>query len=162
MSLKLSTIIHLPSTLPLFSSTPTLTPLHRISSPHSPDPLDPLTATTHLRSALSQFLGLTGAAIPIDILKCGSDQPSSTPLSAPIHPAPSNDDLPSIASQAENQRKSEVWIRVPREDGDAVAAALGSSWVGRDGGRDVSWRVRGRGEWLGALVGEDRGKSLWD
>jgi hypothetical protein len=55
----------------------------------------------------------------------------------------------------------EVWIRVPREDGDAVAAALGSGWVGRDGGVDVSWRVWGRGEWLGALVGERRSKGVW-
>ena len=32
-------------------------------------PLDDITARTYLTSALSQFLGLTGTAIPIDILK---------------------------------------------------------------------------------------------
>src|SRR3954468_8045826 len=32
-------------------------------------PLDPITARTYLTSALSQYLGLTGTAIPIDILK---------------------------------------------------------------------------------------------
>ena len=32
-------------------------------------PLDAITARTHLTSALSQYLGLTGTAIPIDILK---------------------------------------------------------------------------------------------
>lgn len=33
------------------------------------DPIDYLTARNHLTSALEQFLGLTGAAIPIDFLK---------------------------------------------------------------------------------------------
>jgi ribonuclease P/MRP protein subunit POP8 len=32
-------------------------------------PLDAVTARTYLTSALSQYLGLTGAAVPIDILK---------------------------------------------------------------------------------------------
>src|SRR5437764_9878716 len=32
-------------------------------------PLDTITARTYLTSALSQYLGLTGTAIPIDILK---------------------------------------------------------------------------------------------
>jgi ribonuclease P/MRP protein subunit POP8 len=32
-------------------------------------PLDAITARTYLTSALSQYLGLTGTAIPIDILK---------------------------------------------------------------------------------------------
>lgn len=43
----------------------------------------------------------------------------------------------------------EFWIRVPREDGDQVVAAV-SGWVGREG---QVLRVRGRGEWLGGLVG---------
>jgi ribonuclease P/MRP protein subunit POP8 len=35
-------------------------------------PLDAITARTYLSSALSQYLGLTGTAIPIDILKVTS------------------------------------------------------------------------------------------
>ena len=45
-----------------------------------------------------------------------------------------------------------MWIRVPREDGSAVVAAL-SQWVGKDGG--ISWRVKGKGEWLGAVAAKD-------
>lgn len=46
--------------LVLLTSTP---------SSSSQPPLDLLTARTHLTSALSQYLGLTGTAIPIDFLK---------------------------------------------------------------------------------------------
>lgn len=39
-------------------------------SPHiNPQPLDILAARTYLTSALQQFLGVTGTAIPIDFLK---------------------------------------------------------------------------------------------
>ena len=82
-------------------------------------PVDILTARTYLTSALSQYLGLTGTAIPVDFLKVeGTD----------------------------------VWIRVPREDSAAVTGALGQ-WIANDGG--VSWRVKGKGEWLGAVVAGD-------
>lgn len=85
----------------------------------SSPPIDILTARTHLTSALSQLLGITGTAIPIDFLKIeGRD----------------------------------AWIRVPREDGSAVVGAL-SQWVGKDGG--TSWRVKGKGEWLGAVAAMD-------
>lgn len=50
---------------------PTWTYLHLAlhSSPPSSQPMDPSTARLHLTSALKQFLGLTGEAIPIDFLK---------------------------------------------------------------------------------------------
>ena len=35
----------------------------------NPSSIDVLTARTHLTTALSQFLGITGTAIPIDLLK---------------------------------------------------------------------------------------------
>ena len=79
------------------------------------DPQDPLTARTYLTSALTQFLGLTGTAIPIDLLKV---------------------------------TERDVWIRLPREDGGAVVAALGQ-WANASLG--VSLQVVGRSEWLGAL-----------
>ncbi|EFR00725.1 hypothetical protein MGYG_03730 [Nannizzia gypsea CBS 118893] len=91
--------------------------------------LDPLTAKTYLSAALSQYLGLSGTAIPIDILKIG-DRPGQT------------------------DGKS-VWIRVPYEDAAAVTAAM-SSWIGADSGSgsaNVAWRVISRRSHLGALVG---------
>lgn len=76
---------------------------------------DLLTARAHLTSALNQFLGVTGTAIPVDFLKIeGRD----------------------------------VWVRVPREDGAAVVGAI-SGWVGGEG---VAWRIREKGDWLGAVV----------
>ena len=51
-----------------------------------------------------------------------------------------------------------MWIRVPREDSAAVVGAL-SQWIGKDGG--VSWRVKGKGEWLGAAAAGD-GSQLFE
>lgn len=91
----------------------------------SPADVDILTARAYLTSALSQFLGLTGTAVPIDFLKIeGRD----------------------------------TWIRVPREDSAAVVGAL-SHWVGKDVA--VSWRVKAKGEWLGAVVSGD-GSHLFE
>ncbi|KAJ5146282.1 uncharacterized protein N7515_000846 [Penicillium bovifimosum] len=96
----------------------------------SPQPLDHLSARTYLSSALSQFLGLTGTAIPIDILKIEEGSPSIT-------------------------KHDVVWIRVPREDASAVVGAV-SSWIGGGnnsmGSTDVAWRVCAKGNFLGALV----------
>ncbi|KAJ5562841.1 hypothetical protein N7535_002714 [Penicillium sp. DV-2018c] len=97
----------------------------------SPTPLDELSARTYLTSALSQFLGLTGTAIPIDILNIEEGWPYVTPY-----------DL--------------VWIRVPREDASAVVGAVGS-WIGGAtnsvNSGEVTWRVCAKGNFLGALVG---------
>ncbi|KAJ6110068.1 hypothetical protein N7486_002303 [Penicillium sp. IBT 16267x] len=105
--------------------------LQLIPQPGSPaiQPLDDLSARTYLSAALSQFLGLTGTSIPIDILK--------------VEPA----------SSTAVQKYSIAWIRVPRDDGAAVVAAL-SSWVGGggNGSASVAWRVCAKGNYLGALV----------
>ncbi|EER27244.1 hypothetical protein CPC735_025800 [Coccidioides posadasii C735 delta SOWgp] len=92
------------------------------------EPLDLLTAKTYLTSALSQFLGLSGTAIPFDILKLQAES------------------LPT---------RNTLWIRVPHGDAAALIAAV-SSWVGGssgDGGSSVAWKIRAKGSWLGALVG---------
>lgn len=105
---------------PSSSTTPT---------PPPPPALDHLTARSYLTSALSQFLGITGTSIPIDILKLDTDSKTSN--------------TPSL------------WIRVPQGDLVAVTAAL-SSWIGGGGGAgsdSVAFRVCARGSWLGALVG---------
>lgn len=45
----------------------------------------------------------------------------------------------------------DAWVRVPREDGAAVASAVGG-WVGSGEHGAVRWRVLGWGDWLGAVV----------
>lgn len=89
--------------------------------------IDILTFYRHLTSALQQFLGQTGLAIPIDFLKV---------------------------------QGADCWIRVPREDGWAVAEAV-SGWTGSLGTGEVGWRVKGRGDWLGAVVA-GTGKELFE
>ena len=64
---------------------------------------------------------------------------------------------------------TDVWIRVPREDGTKILAAVGG-WVGREmeyydmdgdgaSGKEVevtlSWRVKSWGNWLAGVVGGD-------
>ncbi|OJD24555.1 hypothetical protein ACJ73_04087 [Blastomyces percursus] len=95
--------------------------------------LDALTARTYLTSALSQFLGVSGTSVSIDILKIETIPPGQNIL----------------------------WIRVPRDDSAAVVAAV-SSWVGGgpQTGVNVSWRIRAQGGFLGALVG-GTGKELF-
>ena len=101
-------------------------PLPRQAFQKQTTPLDAITALTYLQSALQQSFGLTGAAIPIDILKV------------------SNDDT-----------KQEIWTRVPYEDGGKVMAAV-SAWSGTSDEKGVSLRVVGKGEWLGGLMGKER------
>lgn len=43
--------------------------LQLISDSDTPKELDPLTVRSHITAALTQFLGVTGSAIPVDILK---------------------------------------------------------------------------------------------
>ncbi|KAL4747121.1 hypothetical protein BDW72DRAFT_183550 [Aspergillus terricola var. indicus] len=111
-------------------------------------PLDPLTVRTHLSSALSQFLGLSGSSIPVDILSVSPDPESVT-----------------ASSQPESQSQSRplekfIWVRVPRQDAPAVVAAV-SSWIGSMGeeenGGSVALRVCAKGNFLSALVNGDGG-----
>ncbi|KAJ5619039.1 hypothetical protein N7510_003023 [Penicillium lagena] len=109
----------------------------------SPQPLDALSARTYLSAALSQFLGLTGTAIPIDILKIENELLDSNAQ-------------PTSTAQSKNVKRCDtVWVRVPREDAAAVVAAL-SSWVGGSNGGSsavsVAWRICAKGNFLGALV----------
>jgi len=116
----------------------------RIPQPSSsPQPIDALSARTYLSAALSQFLGLAGTAIPIDILKIENESPDISGQHT-------------VTAHSNNVKKCDtVWIRVPREDAAAVAAAL-SSWVGGSSGSSsavsVAWRICAKGNFLGALV----------
>ena len=101
----------------------TLTP----PSTTSAQTLDAVTVRSHLTSALQTYLGITGAAIQIDILKVeGSD----------------------------------FWIRVPRDDAEATLAAVSQWSSARDSG--VAMRVKGRGSWLGGVMGREVGRRAWE
>lgn len=108
-----------------------------------------------------------GTSIGIDILKI--ENPSS------LLPPSS-----SVEQQQSPKRKIPpefpvVWIRVPKDDGSAVLAAL-SSWVGSlsssaaaggdssedgEGGGGVAWRVCAKGNYLSAIV-HGSGKEVFD
>ncbi|KAL7812275.1 hypothetical protein V8C26DRAFT_407445 [Trichoderma gracile] len=91
--------------------------------------LDNLQVKSYCTAALRQFLGLTGTAIPLDVLKVEA---------------------------------SECWIRVPRDDLGAFAAAL-TAWKGSsDGGVDFLLRVKQCSDWLGAMVGSHGQDELWN
>ncbi|RDW78751.1 uncharacterized protein DSM5745_05603 [Aspergillus mulundensis] len=119
--------------------------LQLIHQPNTSDatksaPLDPLTARSHLSSALSQFLGLSGTSIPIDILSVSPD-PDSTQSQPQPRPL-----------------EKFIWVRVPRQDAPAVVAAL-SSWIGgtaeEDAGGSVALRICAKGNFLSPLVRGD-------
>ncbi|KAL4883313.1 hypothetical protein BJY04DRAFT_30599 [Aspergillus karnatakaensis] len=116
--------------------------------PSQPTPIDPLTARTYLTSALSQFLGFSGTAIPIDILHVTPSttiQPQ-TSTSSQIQPQPPY-----------SQPERYIWIRVPHQDAPALVSAL-SSWIGDTGDSEsdtVAWRICAKGNFLPALVHGD-------
>ena len=91
--------------------------------------LDAPTVRLALLRSLSSYLGDHGAAIPVDILAI---DPRST------HAA--------------------VHVRVPHQDGNAVAAAIGST---ADSSSAVCFRVKQRSDWLSGLVGGDS-QELFD
>lgn len=127
--------------------------------------LDALTTRTYLTSALSQFLGLTGSSIPVDILKVSSSS-SSLPEKENANENENDNDNDNENDNEEKGTKKRtpppfVFIRVPREDASAVVAAL-SSWIGSDsasigassgaGGGGVAWRICAKANFLGAVV----------
>ncbi|KAI1169216.1 hypothetical protein F5B18DRAFT_646073 [Nemania serpens] len=90
--------------------------------------LGALQVKSYCTAALKQFLGATGMAIPLDILK--------------------------VEGQS-------CWLRLPRDDLGAFAAAI-TAWQGtaQDGVHSI-FRIRGCSDWLGALVGQQDEWRLW-
>ena len=81
---------------------------------------DALTIRTYLSSALTRFLGQTGAGIPIDLLKINDPAQTS-----------GRDDEGDEKKKKEKEKifgRSTCWIRIPSQDLTAVCAAL-TSWV---------------------------------
>jgi ribonuclease P/MRP protein subunit POP8 len=120
------------SSSPSQPASPLTVKQNSVSQSPSSSSTDNLTIRTYLTSALSQFLGVAGTAIPIDILKL--DQRSSSGRPGPSPP-------------------STLWIRVPYDDATAVIAAL-SSWIGGEDS-NVAFRVKERGGLLGGLTAGD-------
>ncbi|KAK5631183.1 hypothetical protein RRF57_006898 [Xylaria bambusicola] len=90
--------------------------------------LDALQVKSYCTSALKQFLGTTGMAIPLDILK--------------------------VEGQS-------CWLRLPRGDLGAFAAAI-TAWQGTtQDGIHSTLLIRGCSDWLGALVGQQDEQKLW-
>ncbi|KAL3427061.1 hypothetical protein PVAG01_00570 [Phlyctema vagabunda] len=109
--------------------------LELITSSSYQEDLDDLTVRSHIAAALTRFLGLTGSAISVDLLKVDGQ---------------------------------ECWVRIPREDLSPVVAALGG-WVGGTGDRNagnsqgqVSWRIKGSGNWLSVLVNNKDTRKIWN
>ncbi|KAI1184619.1 hypothetical protein F5B17DRAFT_442473 [Nemania serpens] len=90
--------------------------------------LDALQVRFYCTAALKQFLGATGMAVPLDILKVEGRS---------------------------------CWLRLPRDDLGAFAAAI-TAWQGtaQDGVHSI-FRIRGCSDWLGALVGQQDEWRLW-
>ncbi|KAI0490824.1 hypothetical protein F4859DRAFT_24893 [Xylaria cf. heliscus] len=90
--------------------------------------LDALQVKSYCTAALKQFLGATGVAIPLDILK--------------------------VEGQS-------CWLRLPRDNLGAFAAAI-TAWQGtKHDGVPSTLRIRGCSDWLGALVGQQDEQKLW-
>ncbi|KAJ8125938.1 hypothetical protein O1611_g7699 [Lasiodiplodia mahajangana] len=98
------------------------------AEPSKGEALDALQVKSYCVAALNQFLGATGVAIHLDILK--------------------------VEGQS-------CWLRLPRDDLGAFAAAI-TAWQGttQDGVHSV-FRIRGCSDWLGALVGQQDEWKLW-
>lgn len=140
---------HLSLTTPATTTT-TTTPNY---SNNSPNP-DILQLRAYLTTALRQFLGDTGAAIPIDFLSVPGGVPGGG--------------------------KGDAWVRVPRADlaafvgavtafgGMEISSSASSSSGDRgwgqgeeeEGGRMVL-RVVASGDWLGSLIGKEAEGGLW-
>lgn len=102
--------------------------LQVIKDNSEPVPLDDLQVRAYCTSALRRFLGDTGVAISIDILKVEG---------------------------------SECWLRVPRPDLGAFAAAI-TAWPGTvEEGSPRTLRVLQCSDWLGSMVGSYGQSKLW-
>ncbi|KAI9826863.1 MAG: hypothetical protein M1832_005802 [Thelocarpon impressellum] len=138
-STSLSTIKPLVSTL----RAPAWAYLHLQLTSSNPQPhpqprgddqeIDILTASTHLTAALSQYLGLSGAAVAVDILKVEGRE---------VWVRVPREDLSAVVAAL----------------GGWVGSAGGA---GAAGGGSLGWRVREKGNWLRALIAEAGEAAAW-
>ncbi|KAI1853615.1 hypothetical protein JX266_001599 [Neoarthrinium moseri] len=94
-----------------------------------PAELDAIQVRSYCTAALKQFLGISGTAISVDILKVDG---------------------------------AACWLRIPRDDLAAFAAAI-TAWQGTyEGGLHTTLRVKGCSDWLGTLVGRQGEDEMWE
>ncbi|KAF2736822.1 hypothetical protein EJ04DRAFT_521644 [Polyplosphaeria fusca] len=127
------------------SSKPPLPSPYTPLAPAQPESLDPLTISTLLSQPLSSYLGLTGTAIPIDILHAEG---------ARVWIRVPRGDARGLRAGLSGWNG---WC-----DGDLLPGG-GDGGGGEEGRRKrVAWRVRGEGEVLGMLVDEgDGGRGVF-
>lgn len=112
---------------------------HRISD-HPQPPLDTLTTKTTLSSALTQYLGVTGAAISVDIMHVIPDKREAW-IRVP------RDDASAVVAGLSS------WVGSPAS---ATGAASSSAEE-----RGVAWRVLGWGSFPGAIC-HGSGSDVFD
>ena len=126
LTLTSATLSHPPFAYAQLALAPTT------DGPHPPIPLDALQARSYLTAALRQFLGATGAAIPLDILLV---QDSSVWVRMP------QPDLAAFAA--------------------AVTAFSGLPSSSTTAGGTMLLQLRACGDWLGSLIGREEEGGLW-
>lgn len=150
-----------------------ITPIaSRTPSTNSPDAsagaasidLDETTLRLHLLSALSSYLGDTGAAIPVDILKLHILNITSPTASSAADDMDTSSDQSMTEKNSRNKKlanqRTEAYLRVSHADGALFCAAL-AGWSGGSSAGVAGYRILGRGCWLAALIGHET-EDLWD
>ncbi|KAK4219406.1 hypothetical protein QBC37DRAFT_477936 [Rhypophila decipiens] len=108
--------------------------------------IDPLQVRSYCTAALQRFLGDTGAAIVPDILLIRSS---------------------SSSSKKGQKEEADIYLRLPRQDLGAFAAAI-TAYPGRrqvSKGNEDRWlllQIQSCGDWLGSLIGKAEEKDIWD
>lgn len=121
--------------------TPPSTTTNTTTPPKPPTVLDALQIRAYLTTALRQFLGTTGAAIPLDILLIDG---RSVWVRVP------REDLAAFAAG------------VTAFSGLSSSSSGSGLGVGGDGeGGRMLLQLRACGDWLGALVGREGEGGLW-
>ncbi|KAM7201511.1 hypothetical protein V8F33_003335 [Rhypophila sp. PSN 637] len=143
--------VHL-STVSLSSSGAPITPAadpNPATTKEEPQAIiDPLQVRSYCTAALQRFLGDTGAAIVPDILL-----------------------IRSSSSSKKCQQEADIYLRLPRQDLGAFAAAI-TAYPGRqvskgsgakqDEGGWLLLQFQSCGDWLGSLIGKAEETDIWD
>ena len=112
--------------------SPPFSYLHLTTGDSAATPLDALQVRSYCAAACRQFLGATGAAIPVDILLMSADGGGG-----------------------------DAWVRVPRADLGAFAGAMTAYGGTSRDGEVMVLRVKACGDWLGSLVGGQGVERVW-
>ncbi|KAM7217855.1 hypothetical protein V8F06_006782 [Rhypophila decipiens] len=111
--------------------------------------IDPLQVRSYCTAALQRFLGDTGTAIVPDILLIRSSSSSGG------------------GKKGGQQQEADIYLRLPRQDLAAFAAAI-TAYPGRrqvSKGNEDRWlllQIQSCGDWLGSLIGKAEETDIWD